>query len=79
MAEIACDHGIDLEIAAFEGWDAAGRTFDRVTLAQAWYWLDRPAATVKAGCDHRNLPYSRRRQAPRTSSASKTASGTISQ
>ena len=48
MAEIARGHGVDVEIAAFEAWDAAGRTFDRVTSAQAWHWLDLPIATVKA-------------------------------
>ena len=48
MAEIARGHGIEVEIAAFEGWDAAGRTFDRVTSAQAWHWLDLPVATTKA-------------------------------
>jgi SAM-dependent methyltransferase len=47
MAEIARGHGVDVEIAAFEGWDAAGRTFDRVTSAQAWHWLDLPIATAK--------------------------------
>lgn len=31
MAEIARSHGIDVELGAFEGWDAAGRTFDRVS------------------------------------------------
>jgi len=48
MAEVARRHGIDVEIAAFEGWDPAGRTFDRVTSAQAWHWLDLPLATAKA-------------------------------
>ena len=48
MAEIAHRHGIDVEIGAFEEWDAAGRSFDRVTSAQAWHWLDMPAATAKA-------------------------------
>jgi len=48
MAEIARGHGVDVEIAAFEGWDAAGRTFDRVTSAQAWHWLDLSIATTKA-------------------------------
>jgi SAM-dependent methyltransferase len=48
MAEIARGHGIDVEIAAFEGWEAAGRTFDRVASAQAWHWLDLPVATAKA-------------------------------
>src|SRR3954454_8312130 len=37
MAEIARSHGIDVELGAFEEWDAAGRSFDRVTSAQAWH------------------------------------------
>jgi SAM-dependent methyltransferase len=48
MAEIARGHGVEVQIAAFESWDAAGRTFDRVTSAQAWHWLDLPLATAKA-------------------------------
>ena len=48
MAEIARSHGIDVEIGAFEDWEPAGRTFDRVTSAQAWHWLDLPVATTKA-------------------------------
>ena len=31
MAEIARGHGVEVEIAAFEAWDAAGRTFDRLS------------------------------------------------
>jgi SAM-dependent methyltransferase len=48
MAEIARGHGVEVEIAAFEAWDAVGRTFDRVTSAQAWHWLDVRIATAKA-------------------------------
>jgi SAM-dependent methyltransferase len=48
MAEIARGYGIEVEIGAFEGWDAGGRTFDRVASAQAWHWLDLPIATAKA-------------------------------
>jgi hypothetical protein len=48
MAEIARGHGLDVEIAAFEGWDPTGRVFDRVVSAQAWHWLDLPIATAKA-------------------------------
>jgi SAM-dependent methyltransferase len=48
MAEIARTHGIDVELSAFEDWDAAGRTFDSVTSAQAWHWLDLHVATAKA-------------------------------
>jgi SAM-dependent methyltransferase len=48
MAEIARRHGIEVELAAFEDWDPAGRKFDRVTSAQAWHWLDLPVATARA-------------------------------
>ena len=48
MAEIARSYGIDVEVGAFEEWEHAGRTFDRVTSAQAWHWLDLPIATAKA-------------------------------
>lgn len=48
MAQIARRYGIAVEINAFEDWDAAGRRFDRVISAQAWHWLDMPAATAKA-------------------------------
>jgi SAM-dependent methyltransferase len=48
MAEIARRHGVEVEVAAFEAWDVAGRSFDRVTSAQAWHWLDLPVATAKA-------------------------------
>jgi SAM-dependent methyltransferase len=48
MAQIARNHGIEVEVAAFEDWDAAGRTFDRLISAQAWHWLDLPVSTAKA-------------------------------
>ncbi|HEV2369337.1 MAG TPA: class I SAM-dependent methyltransferase [Acidimicrobiales bacterium] len=48
MAEIARRHGIHVEVDAFEDWDAAGRTFDLITSAQAWHWLDLPLATSRA-------------------------------
>jgi SAM-dependent methyltransferase len=48
MAEIARGHGIPVEVAAFETWDPAGRTFDRVISAQAWHWLDPAVSAEKA-------------------------------
>jgi SAM-dependent methyltransferase len=48
MAEIARNHGTEVEVADFEDWDAAGRTFDRIISAQAWHWLDLPVSTAKA-------------------------------
>jgi 2-polyprenyl-3-methyl-5-hydroxy-6-metoxy-1,4-benzoquinol methylase len=46
MAKIARSHGIEVEVDAFEDWDAAGRTFDRVISAQAWHWLDLLVSTA---------------------------------
>ena len=40
MTEMARGHGVEIEVAPFEGWDAAGRTFDLVTSAQPWHWLN---------------------------------------
>ena len=48
MAEVAERHGIATEVAEFETWDPAGRTFDVVTCAQAWHWLDPEVSTEKA-------------------------------
>jgi len=46
-AELARSHGIDVEIGALESWEEAGRTVVRVTLAQAWHWLNMPVATAE--------------------------------
>jgi SAM-dependent methyltransferase len=40
MAAVARTHGIEVEVAGFEQWDAAGRTFDLVVSGQAWHWVD---------------------------------------
>jgi SAM-dependent methyltransferase len=40
MAAVARQHGIDVEVGGFEQWDPRGRTFDLVTCAQAWHWID---------------------------------------
>jgi SAM-dependent methyltransferase len=45
MAAVAAEHRVATEVAPFEDWDSAGRTFDRVTCAQAWHWL-RPGQRV---------------------------------
>jgi SAM-dependent methyltransferase len=46
MAAIAQRHGIPTQVAAFETWEPAERTFDRVTCAQAWHWLD-PEVSIR--------------------------------
>ncbi|MCW2495999.1 methyltransferase domain-containing protein [Jatrophihabitans sp.] len=40
MAAVARRHGITVEVAPFEEWDSAGRTFDLVTCGQAWHWIN---------------------------------------
>ena len=48
MAEIARGSGIEVQVATFEDWDAAGRQFDAVISAQAWHWVDPAAGAAKA-------------------------------
>src|ERR1700739_3880268 len=40
MAEQARLGGTETEVAKFEDWDPAGRSFDAVTAAQAWHWVE---------------------------------------
>jgi len=40
MADHAREHGVPVEIASFESWDAKGRQFDLITCADAWHWID---------------------------------------
>jgi SAM-dependent methyltransferase len=50
MARVASGrYGIDAEVARFEQWDAAGRSFDAVVAGQAWHWVDPAAGAAKAG------------------------------
>jgi SAM-dependent methyltransferase len=49
MAEFArTRHGLAVEVAPFEHWDAAGRTFDAVVSGQTWHWVDPVAGAEKA-------------------------------
>ncbi|MEV7098662.1 methyltransferase domain-containing protein [Amycolatopsis sp. NPDC051045] len=48
MAAFARRSGIDVEVATFEDWDPAGRTFDAVVAGQAWHWVDPVAGPAKA-------------------------------
>ncbi|MFE5294393.1 class I SAM-dependent methyltransferase [Isoptericola sp. NPDC056618] len=51
MAEVARGDGtdgIDVEVARFEEWDPAGRTFDAVTAGQTWHWVDPDAGATRA-------------------------------
>ncbi|MEV1248117.1 class I SAM-dependent methyltransferase [Nonomuraea sp. NPDC049750] len=48
MAEFARRTGIEVEVATFEDWEAAGRTFDAVVAGQSWHWVDPVAGAAKA-------------------------------
>jgi SAM-dependent methyltransferase len=48
MAELARQRGTETEVAKFEDWEPAGRTFDAVVAAQAWHWVDPVAGAAKA-------------------------------
>lgn len=47
MAAVARDHGLEVEVARFEEWDAAGRRFDLAVCGQAWHWVD-PSGGARA-------------------------------
>jgi SAM-dependent methyltransferase len=48
MADWARQRGLEVEVAAFEAWDPAGRAFDAVVSGQAWHWIDPVAGAAKA-------------------------------
>lgn len=48
MARFARAHGLQVDVATFETWQPAGRTFDAVIAAQSWHWVDPVAGAVKA-------------------------------
>lgn len=48
MADLARRRGLDVEVAKFEDWDPAGRTFDAVVAGQAWHWVDPVAGAALA-------------------------------
>lgn len=48
MADFARRDGLDVEVATFEAWEPAGRTFDAVIAGQTWHWVDPVAGATKA-------------------------------
>jgi SAM-dependent methyltransferase len=48
MADLARESGLEVEVAKFEQWDAAGRTFDAVIAGQAWHWVNMAAGAARA-------------------------------
>ena len=48
MAVVARGHAVEVEVAPFEEWVAAGRTFDLLTSGQAWHWVRPDDGVAKA-------------------------------
>jgi len=48
MADLARQGGLEAEVAIFEAWDPAGRTYDAVVSGQAWHWVDPVAGQAAA-------------------------------
>lgn len=48
MAEVARGHDVPVEVATFEAWEPAGRTFELLTFADSWHWIDPTVAVPKA-------------------------------
>jgi SAM-dependent methyltransferase len=48
MAALARARGLTVEVAPFEAWEPAGRSFELAICAQAWHWLQPSAALAKA-------------------------------
>ncbi|MGW3350006.1 class I SAM-dependent methyltransferase [Nonomuraea rubra] len=48
MAEVARRGGVEVEVATFEAWEPAGRSFDAVVAGQSWHWVDPVAGAAKA-------------------------------
>jgi SAM-dependent methyltransferase len=48
MAGFARRAGVQVEVATFETWDAAGREFDAVIAGTAWHWVDPVAGAARA-------------------------------
>ncbi|MEU3459280.1 class I SAM-dependent methyltransferase [Streptomyces sp. NPDC006733] len=48
MAAWARGTGITTEVATFEAWDPAGRTFDAVVAGTAWHWIDPAVGAARA-------------------------------
>lgn len=48
MAAFARGTGVEVDVAKFEAWDPAGRTFSAVVSGQSWHWVDPVTGAAKA-------------------------------
>jgi SAM-dependent methyltransferase len=48
MVDFARATGVDVEVATFEAWDPAARSFDAIVAGQSWHWVEPVAGAAKA-------------------------------
>jgi len=48
MAAVARSKQLEVEVSSFETWERAGRSFDLVTCAQAWHWIEPSIGVARA-------------------------------
>jgi SAM-dependent methyltransferase len=48
MAAYARTTGVEVEVAPFESWDPAGRTFDALVAGMTWHWIDPAKGAAQA-------------------------------
>jgi SAM-dependent methyltransferase len=48
MAAFARERGLDVEVAKFEDWEAADRTYDALVAATVWHWVEPAGGAAKA-------------------------------
>ena len=48
MAAFARRRGLEVEVARFEDWDPAGRSFDAIVSGMTWHWIDPVAGPARA-------------------------------
>ena len=48
MADVARRHHVPVEVASFESWEPAGRTYDLLTAGHSWHWVDPMIGLAKA-------------------------------
>ena len=48
MAQVAQRKNVPVEVASFESWESAGRSYDLVTAGHSWHWIDPVVGLAKA-------------------------------
>ncbi len=48
MAQVARDHGLEVEVETFEAWEPRGRRFGLLVAGQAWHWVEPVLGAAKA-------------------------------